>query len=221
MELIYTYVEKESNFHFVAPFLKVYSMVTKNVAVSSIIRRDFDNNILINKLDVEFAELYFEPTINFLNGDIDINNIWHFYYLKVRSKKYSPFFLILCGIFIHINHDLPLALREVNYNQESDFLRINSILESLIPELLRYLAFEELDYIGISGVFLQRIFKMEFQKIIIRWRNEAYKIFRNSELNTKKHYKSKRNLLNRLFLVWEDFQRNKNIFLLVSELENF
>lgn len=171
-------------------FLKVYLIVTEKVVDSRFqSKKLFQNPTLLNKLDVMFASYYFKaikPYI-FKGG---AKSPW----IKssiLSTQNNIPFANVLMGINSHINGDLALSLLELNFNNKEDYDKISRILNAVIPNILSYLAFERMDFFGASGLILQPLIESEFNKIIVKWREDAYSnyLFLKKSDNLKVHTK--------------------------------
>ena len=175
METILSYCSRTGQHAGVVPFLETYYLVTKNVA-----ERHLENNLYfknftkLEELDVFFASLFFNPAKDYFNGQLT-SELWKTYFEYCSKKDGRPFLQMLLGINVHINADLVTSLSFLNYRERRDYLVINKILNETIPEVLTFLAFGKMDIIGFGGIFLKKIFRNEFRRVIVRWRTDAWK----------------------------------------------
>jgi hypothetical protein len=171
MDVLATYFEKHQP-SFV-PFLKTYYVVTRAVAEKSIHKGYFNNPLQLEVLDAYFASLYFKPVSTFVcTGKKDTP--WETYFTYCKKKKGIPFVQMLLGINAHINTDLMQCIVDLNYKQREDYLKINTILKEVIPEVMGFLAWKEHDVFGLGGVVFRKFVTEEFKNIIVKWRLQAW-----------------------------------------------
>ncbi len=170
------------------PFLVTYEKVTLKVISKYVENKTFYQSwYSMKKLDVLFAEKYFRPLKAFLKRK-KIPSPWQNYFKICKTtKNYPPIFYLLIGINCHINSDLYECLCRLKYRSKDDFEKINQILESLIEEVLTYLAFEDKDIIAFGGLVFKQIAHEEFRKVIVKWRDQAWINYQN---RTKEDFKT-------------------------------
>ncbi|RJQ18939.1 hypothetical protein C4580_06015 [Candidatus Woesearchaeota archaeon] len=162
------------------PFHHAYRMVTERVGAERALD-GFDDPCALEELDLHFAQLYFDPLRNYLQEKNKITP-WKTYF-SYTAKKPIPFCSMLLGINAHINADLAQTIHELRYNNRRDFRKINKILEHTIPDLMNYLAFTQHDLFGLGGVLFPRSINTYFHRIIVRWREDAWKNARRFDLD--------------------------------------
>ncbi len=193
MATMLEYFKNNRKYKNLIPFLNTYYIVTKAVAVKSIEDKCCFNDIKkLDKLDEYFASLYFKPMLQYLENE-EMQKPWQTYLKYCTSKKRFriSFLEMILGINAHINCDLVISLVDLKYNEQSDFLIINRILNEVTTEVLRFLAYNDLDIIGFSGIVFKELVKNEFEKIIVMWRDNAWKNAKKIIQEEPENYKEK------------------------------
>lgn len=113
----------------------------------------------LTRLDVVFANLYFEAIASFLNQSPATPSAWDALFEARHAAGIDRIQFALAGLNAHINHDLALALNqtdsELNLNpgpaspEHVDFEAVNAILQGALPDALTFLA------TGVLGVIAQ------------------------------------------------------------------
>jgi hypothetical protein len=129
-------------------FNLLYLQVTKGVLSHQPANGWADPNWLA-RLDVVFAKLYFAAISN-LGSPATIPRSWLALFEARHRAGIDRIQFAVAGMNAHINHDLPFALVQTNNEfglepdlaspEHSDFQRVNDILETLLPEVLEFLA---------------------------------------------------------------------------------
>lgn len=173
MRALLDYYKASKELEFLKDFLKVYYLVTEKVVDSRITQSTFfDNTKELDTLDAEFCSLYFKAVKNYIyKGSTKEPWINTF---KLTNLNNYPFVNVLMGINSHINGDLAVALYNINFKNYKDYKKVNSILNAVIPNLMSYLAFERMDLFGAVGLIAKEFVENEFNKIIVKWREDAY-----------------------------------------------
>jgi uncharacterized protein DUF5995 len=91
----------------VAIFDRLYLEVTRAVDAASA-GTEFENQRFIERLDIVFADLYFEAEATIASGG-SCPVAWR-PLVQTRSQPREPIQFALAGMAAHINHDLPIAL---------------------------------------------------------------------------------------------------------------
>jgi hypothetical protein len=120
----------------VAYFNRMYTKVTEEVRDAEHTER-FELAEFLTRLDVVFANLYFEAVDRSVRGD-EVPAAWAPLFHHRDKGNTAPIQFALAGMNAHINHDLPLAVdttcREMALVPEDDtaphrdFLRVNALL---------------------------------------------------------------------------------------------
>lgn len=218
METLQEYFKNNKKYKPLRPFLKTYTLVTKEVAKKQIQNKGFfEEDKQLEKLDLEFANLYLEPLKEYLINKKK-KQPWNSY-LKYCEKEDSKAFLqMFIGIHIHINADLCFALSNTSYKNKKDFLAINTILEELIPKVMWDLTINHRDFLGFGALIFSELSKKEFKKIIIKWREQAWKNSRK-KINKKKLYEECDKTTKKIIKIFEEIFELKNPFSFLKELE--
>lgn len=130
-------------------FNLLYLMVTREVSNRPPVN-DWRNPQWITRLDVIFAELYFVAIANFIRQSAPMPSSWQALFEARHQAGRERIQFALAGMNAHINHDLSLALIQINneFNitptlnspEHDDFEHVNNILEAVFPEALHDLA---------------------------------------------------------------------------------
>jgi len=175
-------------------FHHTYLLITKAVADKTYATNAFKNEQLTQKLDIAFAKKYFHALKAYVLKNEYITP-WKSFYKLIDSDNYEPFTSLVAGINAHINGDLGQTLVDVNYFKYSDdFLLVNNILLEALPPVFQYLAYERRDIFGMATLILHELAEREFEKVIVKWRDQAWKnallIHENKDFIKKVHEKT-------------------------------
>jgi hypothetical protein len=140
----------------VAAFNSMYLTVTKAVG-GAIEQGFFANSEFLDRLDVVFANLYFDA-LRLIGAGERAPRCWSVLVHHRTSSHVHPVQFALAGMNAHINHDLVLAVVttldefgiEPDPPRHEDYTRVNDLLASLEADIRR--SFE----IGMSAVFEER-----------------------------------------------------------------
>jgi|ERR1700729_2685752 len=104
----------------------------------------------LNRLDVVFAQLYFNAIAGWLQNSAEVPDSWKALFESRFTGGIDRIQFALAGMNAHINHDLALALlqtdTEMNLTplkdspEHDDFESVNGLLEATLPQALQYLA---------------------------------------------------------------------------------
>lgn len=127
----------------------LYLIVTKGV-------RDnppaggFNNVQWLTRLDVIFAQFYFDALNGFLRRAVPTPSSWQALFEARNQSGIERIQFALAGMNAHINRDLSLALLQTNAElnlspalgspEHQDFQNVNHILEAILPQALVVLA---------------------------------------------------------------------------------
>lgn len=174
MKVMLDLCEEHSELKFLRPFFYTYYLVTKRVATTYLESKSaFQNAEEVEKLDIVFASLFFQPLKEYLHQRT-IPAPWRNYFAYNRTDPHAAFVSLLLGINAHINGDLAVALKLAKVENYADFNKINSILLEVIPEVMRNLAYNEHDIWGAGGLILKQYAEAEFRELIVGWRSQAW-----------------------------------------------
>ena len=104
----------------------------------------------LTRLDINFAQLYFDALVYSCTDSTKVPRAWMALFEARDNPAIERVQFALSGINAHINHDLPLAAVQTckalhttpdrNSREYSDFDRVNSILNEVMPGTLKVLA---------------------------------------------------------------------------------
>lgn len=164
MKVLLEYLERHRSLRNLIPFLETYYVITKTVAERRLEKKDTFKDIQqLEKLDIYFAQLYFEPIKKFLLNSTRLKP-WQTY-LNYCEKPGIPFLQMLLGINAHINGDLFTSLVKLKYREKSDYWKINKILEEEIPVIMKFLAYVDHDVYGLGGVIFKNFCCPRIQRL--------------------------------------------------------
>jgi Family of unknown function (DUF5995) len=121
----------------VAAFTRLYLRVTEAVAVT-MAPGGFRDAIFLARLDVVFANLYFDALRAFLRRPGEAPRAWRPLFEARGRGAIAPIQFALAGMNAHINRDLPVALVATcgelgvelrrGSDEHADYLRVNHVL---------------------------------------------------------------------------------------------
>lgn len=127
-----------------ACFNGMYLEVTRAVA-AALDSHEFSDCDFLARLDVAFANLYFDAVNLYFQGSSRASRAWAPLFSARTTAGISPLRFALAGMNAHINHDLCIAVVRVceeraqpperNSAQHRDFMLINQILRSKEGEM--------------------------------------------------------------------------------------
>ncbi len=174
MEILKVMFESDKKYRNFLPFLEVYYLVTKHVAERAVERRNYFNNYAkVERLDVNFANLYFKPMLAYLLLG-EKPTPWKTYFDYCERPNGIPFVQMILGINAHINSDLARAIYLTRFKDEHDDKIIDNLLRDVIPDILYFLAVNYRDIFSIGGIFMSSFIEHEFEDTICKWRSVAW-----------------------------------------------
>lgn len=130
-------------------FNLLYLNVTQQVDVNSL-PGGWEDPLWLTRLDVVFAQLYFNAIADWLRNPVAVADSWKALFESRFTDGIDRIQFALAGMNAHINHDLALALlqtdTEMNLTplkdspEHDDFENVNGLLETVLPQALRFLA---------------------------------------------------------------------------------
>jgi hypothetical protein len=121
----------------VACFARLYRQVTEGVA-TELGRSSFANETFLERLDIVFADLFFEALDTYLHSPTVTPGAWVPLFAGRSRRGIAPLQFALAGMNAHINRDLPLALVATceasgvqlrsGSPEHADFVRVNDVL---------------------------------------------------------------------------------------------
>jgi hypothetical protein len=104
----------------------------------------------LTRLDVVFAQFYFNAILNWLSNPANVPSSWQALFEARFRADVERIQFALAGMNAHINHDLALALLQTDTElnlvpsktspEHDDFERVNGLLEAVLPQALQFLA---------------------------------------------------------------------------------
>ena len=110
----------------------------------------WEDPLWLTRLDVVFAQLYFNAIADWLQHSASVPDSWKALFESRFTDGIDRIQFALAGMNAHINHDLALALLQIDTEmnlsplkdspEHDDFENVNGLLEAVLPQALRYLA---------------------------------------------------------------------------------
>ena len=110
----------------------------------------WDDQEWLTQLDITFAQLYFDALASSCIDPTKVPRAWMALFEARVNPRIERVQFALAGINAHINHDLPLAAVQTgkdlhippdrNRREYSDFDKVNSLLNEVMPQTLKVLA---------------------------------------------------------------------------------
>ncbi|HKV92058.1 MAG TPA: DUF5995 family protein [Candidatus Angelobacter sp.] len=129
-------------------FNLLYLKVTQQV-LNSPPQNGWQAPVWLTRLDVIFANLYFAALADSLNGK-PIPSSWQALFEARQRTGVDRIQFALAGMNAHINHDLSLALLQIDNEmhqgfaagtpEHQDYQHVNDLLEAVLPMALTFLA---------------------------------------------------------------------------------
>jgi hypothetical protein len=123
-------------------FNLLYRRVTESVQADT---GHWEDGAFLQRLDVEFAKLYFEAVVGWEADPAATPRAWRPLFQARSDEKVMPLQFALAGMNAHINNDLVIALDRLAHSEEQyptreseryrDFRRVNDVLEGVEAEL--------------------------------------------------------------------------------------
>jgi len=137
-------------------FNRMYQMVTEDVNTTPP-DGSWKHRAWLQRLDVVFAEFYFDAVANYLAGRT-VAASWRALFEARFTPCIDRIQFALAGMNAHINHDLALALLRTDADlnivpahdgpEYADYESVNMILNDLMPSILNMLATDALGYVA-------------------------------------------------------------------------
>jgi hypothetical protein len=125
-------------------FNRLYEQTTKNI-VAAIEAKHFEDARWLTRLDVVFANYYFEALARFLADPSTAPRAWLPLFERRRARDVAPIQFAFAGMNAHIDRDLSFALVDMAREagafprrqsaQHADFSRVNAILAATEVEV--------------------------------------------------------------------------------------
>ena len=110
----------------------------------------WENSAWLTRLDVVFAQFYFNAILNCLTSSAGVPSSWEALFEARLQPCIERIQFALAGMNAHINHDLSLALLQTNAEldltpgktspEHDDYELVNGLLEAVLPQALQFLA---------------------------------------------------------------------------------
>jgi hypothetical protein len=127
----------EKNQSTIGYFAVLYRRMTVAVKIG-IEKNQFEDGARMEKLDVVFANRYFEA-FDLVQKKVTTTKAWHSAFEATKSNEITVIQHLLLGINAHINLDLGIAASNISKKEdilklEKDFKQINTIISALIDD---------------------------------------------------------------------------------------
>jgi len=154
------------------PFLDAYLKITEEV-IEEKRKNNFEQPERLSKLDIRFAELYFDAVQAYLIEE-EKKEPWKTYFHYIEKEDSKPILELLLGINAHINADLTQVLREQDYHNLKDFRKINSILRRSLYPVMAKISLQRTDLESLGLMSFPPVGWLGLKRIQ-RWRSLSLK----------------------------------------------
>jgi|GEM_PF-2298169 len=173
------FFEQSDSYSSFSEFLRVYRQIT--LGVDRIYDRNgFRQASEMEKLDLEFANFYFEAMEKFLLHEEKIQP-WENYINYCMNEDASASIAMFLGINSHVNGDLIKALNSTDFRSFKDYNRVNPVLRDHLSENLHHLIMKDHDKYAFLAEMFKPISRYELDHTIISWRRNAWEHRGNRE----------------------------------------
>lgn len=165
-----------SSLHNLKPFNLTYKIITAGVR-ERFGTRYFQDDELMQSLDVRFADYFFSPLSAYISG-YPLPPAWKTLFdLCPRNVTLQAIYMGL-GVNAHVNNDLSQALNDVIHSPDyiTDFLKVNTIIKNKTPEVISSLREEGFITNAVKNIALP-IYSYILQYTIEGWRNNAWNLY--------------------------------------------
>lgn len=155
-------------------FAALYKVVTDEV-IAEVDQGNFKDGARLERLDVGFANLYFQALWNFLSGKGPVPGCWSLTFDAARRNDRLILQHVILGIHAHINHDLGIAAATIPSDPgfQEDFDYLNEILGRLLDRVEAVLG-QHSPLLRIGDVLLLRSDEAILNFSLRRARDEAW-----------------------------------------------
>lgn len=155
------------------PFHDTYFLITKSV-FGKLGTGFFENDENMTSFVLSFAKFYFHALDQYFKGE-SVSSAWQFMFNQCESNHLPRFVYLLLGVHAHINQDLSLCVRALDFGVafRNDYMAINHIIKGKLAEAIAQLNEKSIFLKGIlqNGLFLYQI---PMHQIIVLCRNLAW-----------------------------------------------
>jgi hypothetical protein len=155
------------------PFHDTYFLITTSV-FSKLGTGFFENDDNMTSFVLSFAKFYFDALDQYFKGE-SVSSAWQFMFNQCEKNHLPRFVYLLLGVHAHINQDLSLCVRTLDFDVafKNDYLSINLIIKGKLAEAIAQLNEKSivLKCILQNGLFL---YQMPMHQIIVFCRNLAW-----------------------------------------------
>lgn len=117
-------------------FAALYKNITVLIKLAAE-KGEFENKLLLEKLDVAFAQRYLDAVNQFREQNLPDSSPWFLVFQTSETERLTIVQHLLLSINVHINYDLPIACAQVGPNEKiltlcNDYFKLNGILSGAI-----------------------------------------------------------------------------------------
>ena len=154
-------------------FNHTYLIITKNV-YSKLDKNYFQNDALMEKIDINFVNYYFRALNNYLDKK-NCPPAWKILFDSCVEDNKFQFIYMALGVNAHVNNDLPQTLHDVMQRSrfQYDYLLINEIIKYSLHEVVRSLH-EKNRLMNITKNIFEKLYAYYLNNLISTWRKEAW-----------------------------------------------
>lgn len=154
-------------------FNHTYLIITKAVA-SKLGQKYFNNDELMQTLDINFAGYYFLALKDYVEGK-STPPAWALLFDACKKNNLLQSIYMGMGVNAHVNNDLSQSLRDViqDTSYKEDFDKVNTIIHYSTPEVIKYLKEENTVVNTVKNISLP-IYSFALSITIQKWRENAW-----------------------------------------------
>lgn len=157
-------------------FNHTYLIITETVS-SRFGHHYFSDDALMQQLDINFAQYYFNPLKDYVAGKT-IPQAWQILFDACKNNNLYQAIYMGMGVNAHVNNDLGQSLFDVvdDEGYESDFNKVNKLIDLSIPKVIHSLK-ERSRLSNTTKNIALPLYTFILRKMIRRWRQNAWNNF--------------------------------------------
>lgn len=164
-------------------FNHTYWIITKNIQ-QKLSTGYFAVEALMHQLDICFAKYYFAALKNYCNKK-PTPHCWQILFDLCKENCLYQIVYMGLGVNAHVNHDLGLALFDqiTSMQFESDFIKVNTVIDQSLAEVLSFLE-EKPPLLNIIKNKGRSVYGSYLKRLIRNWRQNAWNNYLGLRQNT-------------------------------------
>ncbi len=156
-------------------FNTTYLIITRAVA-GRLGKNYFEQDSLMQKFDIIFAQYYFDALSGYISGK-SIAGAWLILFDACERDSCLQSQYMALGVNAHVNNDLAFSLREMEDNNQNDFLKINFVIRQSLSEVILSLN-EKNKHLQNFKNWSKPVYGELLTMLIKNWRSKAWNNYR-------------------------------------------